>query len=568
MDFTEDVKRWFDKAKDADVLHSLAEMQAQGGAAIEDAFCQDLVFGTAGLRGTLGAGPNKMNIYTVAKATQGLANYLNATTSAPSVALAHDSRHKGDEFVSVAAEVLAANGVKSFIYPRLEPTPALAFATQYCKCDAGVCVTASHNPAPYNGYKVFNGLGCQITTDAADAIYAEIQKVDIFDDVKRIDFAEAEKQGLIEWISDDCIEAFVSEALANVEKVSSQGAADLKLVYTPLNGSGLESNMLAFEKLGIKNVTVVESQKEPDGDFPTCPYPNPEIREAMEEGIKVCEQVNPALLLATDPDADREGLAINHNGEYILTSGNEVGLLLIDYICQCLGEAARDKVFATTIVSSAMADALQAHYGFELRRTLTGFKYLGDQITDLEEKGERERWCMGFEESYGYLIGDHVRDKDSVSASIGVCKMAAHYAELDMDLIDAMTALYEKFGYYKNGLQNFSYPGAEGSRKMAEIMASLREEAPMTIAGRGVVKITDYASGAPMPILGGKGDAAQTLPKADVLQWDLDGEAKVIVRPSGTEPKIKVYAFVKGATSDNADAQLAALQSAITTLFA
>lgn len=568
MQYLDELNLWIENVDDAELLETLTAWRDENNEkAVEDAFCASLVFGTAGLRGTIEPGPNRMNIYTVAKATQGLANYLNANYDAPAVAIAHDSRHKGVEFTRVTAEVLAANNIRSYIYPHLEPTPALGFATQYCKCQAGVCITASHNPAPYNGYKVFNGLGCQITTEAADAIYAEVEKVDIFNDVKRMAFMDAEDNGLINWIDDACIEAFVDAALANVNKLSSQDASKLKLVYTPLNGAGLEANMKAFEKLGIENVTVVESQREPNGDFPTCPYPNPEIREAMEEGIKVCESVNPSLLLATDPDADREGLAINHNGEYVLTTGNEVGLLLIDYLCKCLGEAAKDKVIATTIVSSTMADALAKHYGFELRRTLTGFKYLGEQITLLEEQGKRDRFCMGFEESYGYLIGDHVRDKDSISASIGVCKMAAYYDEQGMDLIDAMTALYEQFGYYKNGLQNFAYPGAEGARKMAEIMQNLREEAPMTIDGKGVIKVTDYETGAEMPIVNNKTGEAQTLPKANVLQWDLDGDAKVIVRPSGTEPKIKVYTFVKGETSAAADATLASLQAAVEQLF-
>lgn len=555
VDVHELLNTWLANVTDEELLAELKAMQEAGDEdAITDAFFQDLAFGTAGLRGTIGAGTNRMNIYTVGRATQGFADYLNKTFENPTVAIARDSRNKGELFVKTTAAILAANGVTSYVYPKISPVPTLSWATRYLKCSGGICMTASHNPAPYNGYKAYGPDGCQITSEAADAISAAMNACDPFKDIKTMDFDAAVEQGLVKWIDDEVLDAYydaVADKSVNNLTDEQIANAPLKLVYTPLNGTGLIPVITVLNKVGITDITVVPEQRDPDGDFPTCPYPNPEIREAMQKGIDLCQEVKPDLLLATDPDADRVGVACADGDDYTLLTGNEMGVLLLDYICKMRAERGEDlsnKVAVTTIVSSAMVDALAAEYGFELRRCLTGFKYIGDIITGLSDAGEVDRFIFGFEESYGYLSGDHVRDKDAVNASMLICQMAQYYKLQGKNLVEAMRDLYEKHGYYHNKTVSLSYPGADGAAKMAGIMKSLRDEAPAEIAGSKVEAVVDYAT------------CVNGLPAADVIEFDLEGGNKAIVRPSGTEPKIKLYIFAKGEDAAAADALIAAIE--------
>ncbi|RGL07480.1 phospho-sugar mutase [Collinsella tanakaei] len=555
VDVHELLNTWLANVTDEELLAELKAMQEAGDEdAITDAFFQDLAFGTAGLRGTIGAGTNRMNIYTVGRATQGFADYLNKAFENPTVAIARDSRNKGELFVKTTAAILAANGVTSYVYPKISPVPTLSWATRYLKCSGGICMTASHNPAPYNGYKAYGPDGCQITSEAADAISAAMNACDPFKDIKTMDFDAAVEQGLVKWIDDEVLDAYydaVSDKSVNNLTDEQIANAPLKLVYTPLNGTGLIPVTTVLNKVGITDITVVPEQRDPDGDFPTCPYPNPEIREAMQKGIDLCQEVKPDLLLATDPDADRVGVACADGDDYTLLTGNEMGVLLLDYICKMRSERGEDlsnKVAVTTIVSSAMVDALAAEYGFELRRCLTGFKYIGDIITGLSDAGEVDRFIFGFEESYGYLSGDHVRDKDAVNASMLICQMAQYYKLQGKNLVEAMRDLYEKHGYYHNKTVSLSYPGADGAAKMAGIMKSLRSEAPAEIAGSKVEAVVDYAT------------CVNGLPAADVIEFDLEGGNKAIVRPSGTEPKIKLYIFAKGEDAAAADALIAAIE--------
>ncbi len=546
---------WIENVKDEELLTELKAMKEAGDEeAITDAFFQELAFGTAGLRGTLGAGTNRMNIYTVGRATQGFADYLVKHFEKPTVAIARDSRNNGELFVKTTAAILAANGVTSYVYPKISPVPTLSWATRYLECSGGICMTASHNPAAYNGYKAYGPDGCQITSEAADAISAAMNACDPFRDVKTMDFDEAVEQGLVKWIGDEVLDAYydaVADKSVNNLTDEQIANAPLKLVYTPLNGTGLIPVTTVLNKVGVTDITVVPEQRDPDGDFPTCPYPNPEIREAMQKGIDLCQEVKPDLLLATDPDADRVGVACADGDDYTLLTGNEMGVLLLDYICKMRAERGEDlsnKVAVTTIVSSAMVDALAEEYGFELRRCLTGFKYIGDIITGLSDAGEVDRFIFGFEESYGYLSGDHVRDKDAVNASMLICQMAQYYKLQGKNLVQAMRALYEKHGFYHNKTVSLSYPGADGAAKMAGIMASLRAEAPAEIAGAKVEAVVDYAT------------CVNGLPKADVIEFDLEGGNKAIVRPSGTEPKIKLYIFAKGEDAAAADALIGAIE--------
>ncbi len=555
VDVHELLNTWLANVTDEELLAELKAMQEAGDEdAITDAFFQDLAFGTAGLRGTIGAGTNRMNIYTVGRATQGFADYLNKAFENPTVAIARDSRNKGELFVKTTAAILAANGVTSYVYPKISPVPTLSWATRYLKCSGGICMTASHNPAPYNGYKAYGPDGCQITSEAADAISAAMNACDPFKDIKTMDFDAAVEQGLVKWIDDEVLDAYydaVTDKSVNNLTDEQIANAPLKLVYTPLNGTGLIPVTTVLNKVGITDITVVPEQRDPDGDFPTCPYPNPEIREAMQKGIDLCQEVKPDLLLATDPDADRVGVACADGDDYTLLTGNEMGVLLLDYICKMRAERGEDlssKVAVTTIVSSAMVDALAAEYGFELRRCLTGFKYIGDIITGLSDAGEVDRFIFGFEESYGYLSGDHVRDKDAVNASMLICQMAQYYKLQGKNLVEAMRDLYEKHGYYHNKTVSLSYPGADGAAKMAGIMKSLRSEAPAEIAGSKVEAVVDYAT------------CVNGLPAADVIEFDLEGGNKAIVRPSGTEPKIKLYIFAKGEDAAAADALIAAIE--------
>ncbi len=551
---------WLEKVADPDLSVELRSLKDAGDqTAIDDAFFQDLAFGTAGLRGIIGAGTNRMNIYTVGRATQGFSNYLNDHFENPSVAIGRDSRNKGEDFVRRAAEVFAANGVKVCLYQRIEPVPALSFAVRDLGCSGGVCITASHNPAPYNGYKAYGADGCQIATDAAKAISAAIDEVDPFSDVKSMSFEDAMGQGLVNWIGEDTLDRYIDVVYDQSVEVANVDDAALKLVYTPLNGSGMELVSRILEKVGIGDVTVVPEQEYPDGNFPTCPYPNPEIREALEKGIELCEQVKPDLLLATDPDADRVGTAVKNGDEYVLLTGNEMGVLLLDYIARVkhsAGESLEDKIAVSTIVSSMMIDSVAAEYGFNIKRVLTGFKYIGELIGALEAHGEEGRFLFGFEESYGYLNGTYVRDKDAVDASMLICQMAQYYKQQGMNLAQAMIALYERHGYFKNKTVSYSYPGADGHARMANIMAGLRNNAPKEIAGTTVEEIVDYAEG------------VDGLPSADVLEFHLPESRKVIIRPSGTEPKIKAYLFARAATNDVAEKDIDDLNEAVDALLA
>ena len=559
-DVRAELERWIANVPDKELAAELAEMKKAADAgddsAAVDAFFQDLAFGTAGLRGTLGAGTNRMNIYTVGRATQGFADYLNANFENPSVAIARDSRNKGELFVQVTASILAANGIVAHVYPKISPVPTLSFAVRDLGCSGGICMTASHNPAAYNGYKAYGPDGCQITSEAAKAISASIANTDAFSGVKTMGFDEAVASGMVKWIDDAVLERYYDAVLSkSVSSLSAEQVAEapLKLVYTPLNGTGLIPVTTVLERAGITDITVVPEQREPNGDFPTCPYPNPEIREAMQKGIDLCEEVHPDLLLATDPDADRVGVACKDGDDYTLLTGNEMGVLLLDYIARMRserGEDLSDKVAVTTIVSSAMVDALAAEYGFELRRCLTGFKYIGDIITELSDAGQVDRFIFGFEESYGYLSGDHVRDKDAVNASLLICQMAQDYKLRGMNLAQAMRALYEKHGWWLNRTASVSFPGAAGAETMRGIMAKLREQAPSELAGRAVEAVVDYEGG------------VNGLPSANVVEFDVEGGNKVIVRPSGTEPKIKLYVFAKDADRAAADALLDALEAA------
>ncbi len=545
MTYENQLRLWLDRAgEDPDLIAELREVQ-HDEKAVSDRFYRHLAFGTGGLRGVLGAGTNRMNIYTVRRATQGLADYLNATDLPKSVAIAHDSRVKGDLFAREAARVLAANGITAYLYPRLEPTPALSWAVRYLRCGAGICVTASHNPAQYNGYKVYGADGCQITPEAAEKVLAAMEKTDCFDGVKLADYDTAAAEGKIQIIPDECLDAFVDAVLA---LRPGNDVSKLKLVYTPLNGSGLECVKKLLAKMGVTELTVVPSQEAPDGHFPTCPYPNPEIREAMEEGLRLCGEVKPDLLIGTDPDCDRMGAAVpDGRGGYRLITGNEMGVLLLDYLCRtriARNTMPRNPVAVTTIVSTDMATPVAQSYGVELRRTLTGFKYIGEQIGLLEDEDHTERYLFGFEESYGYLSGAHVRDKDAVNAVMLACECAAWYAGQGMTLLDAMNALYEKFGFYRNGLLSRAFEGQDGMAAMDALMKSLRTAPPAEIAGWKVNGMTDYL-----------GSDTGLIP-SDVLEFRLEDAGKVIVRPSGTEPKLKIYLSVRGSGEEDAAARL------------
>ena len=541
--YLDEYKRWLAAdLEDADLKPELSRIEGNDEE-IKDRFAVALKFGTAGLRGVLGAGTNRMNIYVVRQATQGLANWVKTQGGSQTVAISYDSRLKSDVFAKTAAGVLAANGIKVRIYDALMPVPALSFATRYYECNAGIMVTASHNPAKYNGYKVYGADGCQITLEAAAAVLAAIDKHDYFDSIELTDFDAAVAAGKIVWIDDKCLRDFVDAVLA---LRPGNDVSKLKLVYTPLNGSGLEPVKMLLDRMGVTQVTVVPEQEKPDGSFPTCPYPNPEIREAMETGLKLCDTVKPDLMLGTDPDCDRMGSAVpDGKGGYRLITGNEMGVLLFDYICRTRignGTMPKDPVAVTTIVSTDMATPIAKKYGVELRRTLTGFKFIGEQIGFLEAEGHPERYIFGFEESYGYLSGAHVRDKDAVNAVMLACETAAYYAAQGMSLLDAVNALYREFGFYRNALESFTFEGETGMHKMQGIMAGLRTSAPKTIAGYEVAEVVDY-------------DADGTgLPRADVLEYRLVNGAKLMVRPSGTEPKIKVYLSAVANSEGAADA--------------
>ena len=559
-------RRWAECASgDSDVIAELMTM-AGDEAKIEDAFYRDLAFGTGGLRGVIGAGTNRMNIYTVAKASQGLADYVNRQNEAdgedsmrriPSMAVSYDSRIKSDAFAMIASAVFAANGIKVYIYPQLMPTPCLSFAVRYLGCAAGIMITASHNPSKYNGYKVYGPDGCQITTEAAGEILSEIEKLDIFDDVNICDFNEAVNEEAIEYIDDDVYTAFVErvkqesvlgkpgdEAYAEVDK-------NVAIVYSPLNGTGLKPVLRTLTESGYTNIMVVKEQEEPDGHFPTCPYPNPEIKEAMALGMEYAARYDADLLLATDPDCDRVGIAVKDDkgvrgpaGEYALLSGNETGMLLLDYICsrrQALGTMPEDPVMVKTIVTMDMGERIAAHYGVRTVNVLTGFKFIGEQIGLLEAKGHEDSYIFGFEESYGYLSGGYVRDKDAVDGAFLICEMFSYYKTLGISLIDKLEELYATYGYCLNTLHSYEFEGSAGFAKMQGIMKEFRGNIS-EFGGMKIEKVLDYLEG------------LDGLPKSDVLKFLLKDNCSVVVRPSGTEPKLKTYISISAPTRAVAEA--------------
>ncbi len=559
--YMDDYKRWLAASlEDEDLTAELAKIEGNEDE-IKDRFAVALKFGTAGLRGVLGAGSNRMNIYVVRQATQGLANWVKTQGGNQLVAISYDSRIKSDVFAKEAACVLAANGIKVRIYDALMPVPALSFATRYYEANAGIMVTASHNPAKYNGYKAYGPDGCQMTDDAAAVVYDEIQKTDILEGAKRISFEEGVAQGLIEYVGDDCKEGLYDAIKACQVRPGLCKTAGLKLVYSPLNGSGLVPVTRILADIGIDDITIVPEQQYPDGNFPTCPYPNPEIYEALHLGLELAKKSGADLMLATDPDADRVGIAMKcPDGSYELVSGNEVGVLLLDYICQGRiekGTMPANAVAVKSLVSTPLADAVAAHYGVEMRNVLTGFKWIGDQIAGLEAKGEVERFILGFEESYGYLAGPYVRDKDAVVASMLICEMAAYYRSIGSSLKQRMEEIYAQYGRYLNKVDSFEFPGLSGMDKMAGIMTSLRENAPAEIGGYKVVKVVDY-----------KKTEETGLPSANVLVYTLEGGATVIVRPSGTEPKIKTYFTTLGKDLAEAEAQKNVLAEALKPILA
>ena len=544
---------WLEKATADPDLKAELESVSGDEEGKNDRFYRDLEFGTGGLRGVIGAGTNRMNVYTVKKATQGLAEYILSNDVAKCVAIGYDSRIKSTYFAKSAAEVLAANGIKVHIYKELMPTPMLSWAVRTLKCGAGIVVTASHNPAKYNGYKVYGSDGCQLTLEAAAIVLDKINHIDIFEGVKSVDFDKAVADGSISYIEDSVIDEYlakVKEQGLHTDLVASSG---LKVVYTPLNGTGNKPVRRILKEIGVENVTVVPEQENPDGNFPTCPFPNPEIREALQKGLDLCESVKPDLLLATDPDCDRVGIAVPDGDHYELFTGNETGALLLEYICKeriALGKMPEKPVAVKTIVTSDITKAICKKYGVELREVLTGFKFIGEQIGLLEKDGEENRYIFGFEESYGYLAGGYVRDKDAVVASMLICEMAAFYRTKGITLIEARKKMYDEYGVYFNKLNNFECEGASGMERMKEIMAGLRANAPKTIGGLDVLAVTDYTTSKKTAADGTVSEV--TLPKSDVITYNLADDASVIIRPSGTEPKIKVYYTTKGATKDDA----------------
>lgn len=534
---------WCEKATaDEDLLPELQSIQGNEDE-ILDRFYKNLEFGTAGLRGVIGAGTNRMNIYTVNQATQGLADYLNADFENPSIAIAYDSRIKSDVFARAAACVLAANGVQVYLYPELVPTPMLSYAVRALGCSSGIILTASHNPAKYNGYKCYDPNGYQMTDEAAAKTYAYIQKVDMFTGVRTMDFDEALTTGKIRYIERNVFEGFYEEVLKAQVNPTVRKDSDLSVIYTPLNGTGNLHVREILKRIGIRDVTVVPEQELPDGNFPTCPYPNPEIRQAFERAIALSETKKADLLLATDPDCDRVGIAVLDGGEYKLMSGNEVGIMLTEYLLSSLqeqGKLPENPIVVKTIVTSRLVAKIAETYGAQTADLLTGFKYIGELVTNLEKKGETDRFIIGMEESYGYLRGAHCRDKDAVVASMLICEMAAYYKAKGQSLYDFMQSIYKKYGMYLNTLLNFGFEGAAGMQKMADMMTALRAEPPKSIAGEAVEAITDYKASVCKDLKAGK-ETTVDLPKSNVLQYYLEGADSVIVRPSGTEPKIKVY---------------------------
>lgn len=561
MTYLDEYKRW----KETDLLdidlNTELDAIACDDDAIKERFAVSLQFGTAGLRGTLGAGTNRMNIWVVRQATQGVAEWVKTQGGTQTVAISYDSRLKGWNFAREAAGVLAANGINVRIYDELMPVPALSFATRYYKCNAGIMVTASHNPAKYNGYKAYGPDGCQMTDDAVAVVYDSIQKTDVLTGAKYMPFSEGVEKGLIKFVGEDCKNGLYEAIEARQVRPGLCKSAGLKLVYSPLNGTGLVPVTHVLKDMGITDITIVPEQEYPNGYFTTCSYPNPEIYAAMEKGVELAKKVGADLMLATDPDADRVGIAMKcPDGSYELVSGNEMGVLLLDYICAGRiekGTMPENAVAVESIVSTPLAEKVAEHYGVELRHTLTGFKWIGDQIAKLEEAGEVDRFIFGFEESYGYLAGPYVRDKDAIIGSMLICEMAAYYRSIGSSIKQRLEEIYAQYGRYLNLVDAYEFPGLSGMDKMAGIMKGLRDNVPVEFAGKKVTKVTDYL------------DTASTgLPKSNVLRYDLEDGSVLIVRPSGTEPKIKTYFTTSGATLEEAQAKKDALTEAIKPILA
>ena len=532
---------------------------------ILDRFYKNLEFGTGGLRGVIGAGTNRLNVYTVSQATQGLANYLNKNFKEPSVAIAYDSRIKSDKFAEAAAGVLAANGIKVYIYPELMPTPMLSFAVRRLHCSSGIVITASHNPSKYNGYKCYDSRGFQMTDEAAAETYEYIKNVDVFTGVKRMDFDDALAEDMVDfiedWVKDEFTEAVLSKSL-NKKLVASSG---IKVLYTPLHGTGNKPVRRVLKKLGVKELEVVKTQEKPDGTFTTCPYPNPEIRQVFEEGLKETENFKADLIIATDPDCDRVGIAVLDGGEYKLMTGNEVGAMLSEYLLSTLrarGELPEKPVLIKTIVTTPLIKDIANAYGAELYDLLTGFKYIGECITELEEKGEADRYVLGMEESYGYLAGTHVRDKDGVVAAMLVTEMAAFCKTEGKTLWQYMESIYEKYGYYFNELDNYAFEGASGMKKMADMMENLRNNVPAEISGSKVVWVGDYKKGTTLDLVSGA-SGKTGLPSSNVLSYRCENGSTAIVRPSGTEPKIKIYITAKESSREKAASEVKNISEAM-----
>lgn len=546
---------WLKNAtKDPDLTEELEAIRGKDDE-ILDRFYKNLEFGTGGLRGVIGAGTNRMNIYTVAQATQGLANYLNEDFDEPSVAIGYDSRIKSDLFARTAAGVLAANGIKVYIYPELMPTPMLSYAVIRLHCASGIVITASHNPSKYNGYKCYDSKGYQMTDEAAKRTFDYISKVDIFNDVKIMDFEDALAEDRIDFIEDWLIEDFYKDVLSRQVEKGICKKADLKVIYSPLNGTGNKPVKTILKKIGVKDLKVVLSQEKPDGNFPTCPFPNPEIKQVFEEGMKIAETFPADIMLATDPDCDRVGIAVRHNGEYKLMTGNEVGCMLTEYILsrrKAHGELTEHPVIVKTIVTSELIRAIANDYNGDVYDLLTGFKYIGELVEQLKDKGEENRFEMGLEESYGYLTGTHVREKDAVNGAMIIIEMAAYYKTQGKTLVDVMNALYEKYGMYLNSLLNFGFEGADGMKKMSDMMTALRNDPPKSIGGMDVIKVADYLESKATDLATGE-TSEITLPKSNVLSYSLPDDNKVIIRPSGTEPKIKIYITAHSDTRENAE---------------
>ncbi len=558
MDIMQTYNEWFSNAVDDSELIEELEGIKNDKHEIHERFYTALKFGTAGLRGIIGAGTNRMNIYVVRQATQGLANYVISKYGKGSVAISHDSRIKADLFMKEAAKVLAANGIKVYITSELQPTPVLSYLVRYFGCQAGIMITASHNPAAYNGYKAYGEDGCQMTDAAANEVYEEITKLDYFNDIKIADFDQAVKSGMIEYVDDSVYESYLNKVMEQQVNPDICKDADLKVVYTPLNGTGNKLVRKVLDKIGVKNVSIVKEQELPDGNFPTCPYPNPEIREALEKGLELCEKKQPDLLLATDPDADRVGIAVkDYDGSYRLITGNEDGAMLTNYILSCkkaAGTLPEKPVVVKTIVTTKLVNKLCQKYGCELKNVLTGFKYIGEVILNLEKKHEENRFLFGFEESYGYLSGTYVRDKDAVVASMLVCEMAAYYKKQGKSLAEVIDGLYSEYGYYLNRTFAFEFSGAAGMQKMADIMSSVRKNLPAEIAGYKVEKVCDYLLKEETELATGEKTAID-LPKSNVISLNLEGDHAVIIRPSGTEPKIKLYITAVGKDKNDADSK-------------